>query len=216
MTVFRAAAAWIDDAIVEGVDICVDATGIITGVDPSGEPTTDEVIDLPGVVYPGFANAHSHAFHRALRGRTHGDGGTFWTWRQGMYQVAATLNPDSYYSLARAVYGEMVLAGVTSVGEFHYVHHDPAGRPYANIAEMASRAIAAAEATGIAVALLPVDKPDFRVTLRDGSTFDVTLRGAVSSSRSTARSRRKRRSARRGSWISSRPLCARRACANSG
>ncbi len=154
MTVFRAAAAWIDDKIVKRVDICVDATGIITSVGPSGEPTTDEVIDLPGVVYPGFANAHSHAFHRALRGRTHGDGGTFWTWRQGMYQVAATLNPDSYYSLARAVYGEMVLAGVTSVGEFHYVHHQPNGTPYADPNAMGLALISAAQDAGLRITLL--------------------------------------------------------------
>jgi len=154
MTVFRAAAAWIDDAIVEGVDIRVDGTGIITHVGPSQEQPTDEVIDLPGVVYPGFANAHSHAFHRALRGRTHGDGGTFWTWRQGMYQVAATLNPDSYYSLARAVYGEMVLAGVTSVGEFHYVHHQQDGTPYADPNAMGLALIHAAQDAGLRISLL--------------------------------------------------------------
>ncbi|MFD9704737.1 formimidoylglutamate deiminase [Lentzea sp. NPDC059081] len=77
---------------------------------------------LHGVVVPGFANAHSHAFHRALRGRTHDGGGTFWTWREGMYALASKLTPQSYYRLARAVYGEMALAGVSAVGEFHYVH----------------------------------------------------------------------------------------------
>ena len=68
---------------------------------------------LDGVALPGFANAHSHAFHRALRGRTHADGGTFWTWRQQMYALAARLDPDRYFALARAVYAEMVLAGMT-------------------------------------------------------------------------------------------------------
>ncbi len=76
---------------------------------------------------PGFANAHSHAFHRALRGRTHDDGGTFWTWREAMYAVAARLDPDSYLALARATYAEMALAGITCVGEFHYLHHGPDG-----------------------------------------------------------------------------------------
>src|SRR5690349_7598382 len=90
-----------------------------------------DAIRLPGVVLPGFANAHSHAFHRALRGRTHADGGTFWTWREAMYQVAARLDPDSYLALARAVYAEMTLAGVTTVGEFHYLHHAPGGARYA-------------------------------------------------------------------------------------
>ena len=77
----------------------------------------------------GFADAHSHAFHRALRGRTHGRGGTFWTWRERMYTVAARLDPDSYLALARAAFAEMALAGVTAVGEFHYLHHDPTAAP---------------------------------------------------------------------------------------
>ena len=82
---------------------------------------------LPGVVLPGLANAHSHAFHRALRGRTHDGGGTFWTWRERMYAVAPHLDPDSYLSLATATYAEMALAGITTVGEFHYLHHAPGG-----------------------------------------------------------------------------------------
>src|SRR6187549_1094902 len=73
---------------------------------------------LAGVVLPGLANGHSHAFHRALRGRTHGAGGTFWTWREQMYAVAARLDPDRYLLLARAVFAELVLAGYTAVGEF--------------------------------------------------------------------------------------------------
>jgi cytosine/adenosine deaminase-related metal-dependent hydrolase len=71
---------------------------------------------LTGLTLPGFANTHSHAFHRALRGRTHSQGGTFWTWRERMYAVAARLDPDSYLALARATYAEMALAGVSSVG----------------------------------------------------------------------------------------------------
>ena len=66
---------------------------------------------LPGLTLPGLANAHSHAFHRALRGITQAGRGTFWTWRERMYQVAAGLDPDSYLALARAVYAEMALAG---------------------------------------------------------------------------------------------------------
>ena len=85
---------------------------------------------LDGLVRPGFANAHSHAFHRALRGRTHADGGTFWTWREHMYAVTAALDPLTYRSLARAVFAEMVLAGYTVVGEFHYLHNGHDGVPY--------------------------------------------------------------------------------------
>lgn len=83
-----------------------------------------------GVVVPGFANAHSHAFHRQLRGRTHADGGDFWRWRDRMYDEAARLTPESYRDLAESVFLEMRDAGYTAVGEFHYVHHEPAGEPY--------------------------------------------------------------------------------------
>ena len=103
--------------------------GRIVTVDPGVDPAPGDQ-RLPGVVLPGFANAHSHAFHRALRGRTHDRGGTFWSWRDRMYAVAARLDPDSYLTLARAVYAEMVLAGVTCVGEFHYLHHPVGGRRY--------------------------------------------------------------------------------------
>ena len=100
--------------------------GRFTAVTP--ESPAGDAERLAGVVLPGLANAHSHAFHRALRGRTHGGGGTFWTWREGMYAVAARLDPDSYLALARATFAEMALAGVTCVGEFHYLHHRPGRR----------------------------------------------------------------------------------------
>ena len=103
---------------------------------------------------PGFANAHSHAFHRALRGRTHADGGTFWTWRDRMYAVAAGLDPDSYRMLATAVFAEMALAGVTCVGEFHYVHHAADGTPYADPNAMGEAIRDAAHAAGIRLTLL--------------------------------------------------------------
>ena len=103
---------------------------------------------------PGFANAHSHAFHRALRGRTHSGAGDFWSWREQMYQVADRLTPDNYLPLARAVFGEMLLAGYTCVGEFHYVHHTPAGEPYAETNVMGHAIIEAARQSGIRLTLL--------------------------------------------------------------
>ena len=109
---------------------------------------------LGGVVLPGFANAHSHAFHRALRGRTHGDGGNFWTWRDQMYAVTQRLNPDTYLALARAVFCEMALAGITVVGEFHYVHHDEAGNPYSDPNAMGRALIRAAREAGVRITLL--------------------------------------------------------------
>jgi formiminoglutamate deiminase len=109
---------------------------------------------LPGLTLPGMANAHSHAFHRALRGATQVGLGTFWTWRERMYEVAARLDPDSYLALARAVYAEMALAGITCVGEFHYLHHGPRGVPYADPNEMGRAVIAAAQQAGIRITLL--------------------------------------------------------------
>ena len=112
-----------------GRDVTFEVTGgRFTAVTPETAPADAQ--ELPGVVLPGFANAHSHAFHRAMRGRTHDGGGTFWTWRERMYAVAAQLNPDSYRELATATYAEMALAGITSVGEFHYLHHASGGVPY--------------------------------------------------------------------------------------
>ena len=111
-------------------------------------------VRLPGLTLPGLANAHSHAFHRALRGRTHGDRGSFWTWRRQMYDVAAALDPDAYFRLARATYGEMALAGITAVGEFHYLHHAPDGVPYATPNAMGDALVAAAREAGIRITLL--------------------------------------------------------------
>src|SRR6266536_734248 len=87
---------------------------------------------LPGFTLPGLANAHSHAFHRALRGRTQRERGDFWSWRRRMYELAGRLDPESYLALATAVYAEMTLAGVTAVGEFHYIHHDQEARSCAS------------------------------------------------------------------------------------
>ncbi|KAA9131194.1 formimidoylglutamate deiminase [Microbacterium caowuchunii] len=107
-----------------------------------------------GVVAPGSGNAHSHAFHRALRGRTHGDGGDFWGWRDRMYALADRLDPDTHHRLARAVFAEMLVSGWTAVGEFHYLHHRPGGTPY-RPAHAMERALAdAAQDVGIRLTLL--------------------------------------------------------------
>ena len=142
--------AWIGGRVERDVAIEV-ADGRFTAVTPGAAAGGTR---LRGLVLPGLANAHSHAFHRALRGRTHGDRGSFWTWRERMYEVAARLDPDSYYALARAVYGEMALAGVTCVGEFHYLHHNPDGTPYADPNAMGHALVAAARDAGIRITLL--------------------------------------------------------------
>jgi formiminoglutamate deiminase len=116
-------------------------------------------VRLSGLTLPGLANAHSHAFHRALRASAFttgpGAGGdTFWTWRERMYAVAERLDPDRYFALARAVYAEMALAGITCVGEFHYLHHGPGGIPYSDPNELGRLLIAAASAAGLRITLL--------------------------------------------------------------
>ncbi|PRY19746.1 formimidoylglutamate deiminase [Pseudosporangium ferrugineum] len=142
--------AWVGGRVERDVTLEVSG-GRFTAVTPGSAPGGTR---LRGLVLPGLANAHSHAFHRALRGRTHGDRGSFWTWRELMYEVAGRLDPDGYYALARAVYGEMALAGVTSVGEFHYLHHGPDGTPYADPNEMGHAVVRAARDAGLRITLL--------------------------------------------------------------
>jgi formiminoglutamate deiminase len=152
VTAYWCERAWLDGAPRDRVRVTTDGgriADVATGADlGSGD------VRLTGLVLPGFANAHSHAFHRALRGRTHDRGGTFWTWRERMYEVAAWLDPDRYLALARAAYAEMALAGVTCVGEFHYLHHDRDGTPYADPNAMGEALIQAAAEAGVRLTLL--------------------------------------------------------------
>ncbi|MGN8244404.1 formimidoylglutamate deiminase [Cellulomonas soli] len=151
-TTYWCPAAWLPHGLAHRVR--VEVTGDrITAVTPDVDAAPQDV-RLPGVVLPGLANTHSHAFHRALRGRTHGDGGTFWTWRERMYALAGTLTPETYLDLARATYAEMALAGATAVGEFHYLHHAPDGRSYAEPNVMAEALREAARDAGVRVTLL--------------------------------------------------------------
>jgi formiminoglutamate deiminase len=134
-------------------DVLIEAeAGRFTAVTP-GSPSSGAE-RLTGLTLPGFANAHSHAFHRALRGVTQADRGTFWTWRERMYEVAGRLDPDGYLALARGVYAEMALAGISCVGEFHYLHHQPGGRPYADPNAMGRALIQAAAEAGLRITLL--------------------------------------------------------------
>lgn len=108
---------------------------------------------------PGIANLHSHAFQRAMAGlaerQTHPED-SFWTWRETMYRMAARFDPESLHAVAAQLYAEMLEAGYTSVCEFHYLHHAPDGKPYAEPAAMSQALIAAARETGIRLTLLPV------------------------------------------------------------
>jgi formiminoglutamate deiminase len=113
-----------------------------------------QAISLRGLTIPGLANAHSHAFQRALRGRTQVERGDFWTWRRRMYEIAETIDPDRYLALARATFGEMALAGITAVGEFHYLHHRPGGARYEDPNAMGKAVIDAAHQAGVRITLL--------------------------------------------------------------
>ncbi len=107
-----------------------------------------------GAVLPGFVNAHSHAFQRVLRGRVEGRGGDFWSWRERMYHAALELDPDDVRIASRAAFLEMLLAGYTGVVEFHYLHHGPLGRPYAEPNALAHAVLEAASEVGIRICLL--------------------------------------------------------------
>ncbi|MEV4560573.1 formimidoylglutamate deiminase [Kitasatospora sp. NPDC049285] len=150
--------AWIphvNGPVVErDVLIAVGPGGRIAKVTPDSGPCPDGAVRLAGLALPGQANAHSHAFHRALRGSVQVGSGTFWTWRDTMYRVASALDPDSYLALATAVYAEMALAGITAVGEFHYLHHAPGGVRYDAPNAMGEALIEAALRAGIRITLL--------------------------------------------------------------
>ena len=143
---------WADDVVIAVED------GVI--VDMSvGAPCPPFTDRLAGVAIPGIPNLHSHAHQRAMAGRTErsGDGeDSFWTWREAMYRGVRAITPEDLQVIATQAFVEMLQGGYTHVAEFHYLHHQPDGTPYDDPAEMARRIIAAAEAAGIGLTLLPV------------------------------------------------------------
>jgi len=135
--------------------------GNLAAVTPeAGAGKTGSARRLAGPVLPGMPNLHSHAFQRAMAGLTERTGGgeedSFWSWREVMYRFVGKLRPDQLEAIAAQLYVEMLKAGYTAVGEFHYLHNDPEGKPYPDPAEMSERAVAAATETGIGLTHLPV------------------------------------------------------------
>lgn len=167
MTAYWCAAAQLPDGVARRVRLVTAEEKLATVTADTDSLPGD--VTLPGLVMPGVANGHSHLFHRGLRARTHGGGGTFWTWREEMYAVAARLDPGRYHLLARATLLEMLHAGWTAVGEFHYLHHAPSGRRYADPNAMGEAIIAAAGEVGIRLTLLDT------CYLRGGLTADGYL-----------------------------------------
>jgi formiminoglutamate deiminase len=145
-------AAWLGGGAV-ATDVLVTVEGARFGRVEAGAVRPATAVHLRGLTLPGFANAHSHAFHRVLRGRSE-RAGSFWTWRDDMYAVASVLAPEGYYRLARAIFGEMALAGFTAVGEFHYLHHQVGGVPYDDPNVMGEALFEAATAAGVRITLL--------------------------------------------------------------
>src|SRR5215471_12321298 len=135
--------------------------GAIVSTEPAGAANAQRI---SGVTVPGLPNLHSHAFQRAMAGLTERQGAerrgdatdSFWTWREAMYRFVERLTPDGLEAIAALAYMEMLEAGFTSVAEFHYLHHQPDGRPYNDVAEMSQRIVAAADEVGIGLTLLPV------------------------------------------------------------
>jgi formimidoylglutamate deiminase len=136
--------------------ISVAPSGEIVGCEPNA--SADGAERLSGTVIPGMPNLHSHAFQRAMAGLTEhttGAADSFWTWRETMYGFLAKLAPEDVRAIAAQLYAEMVKAGYTAVGEFHYLHHDPDGKPYADRTLLSESLIAAAGDAGIGLTLLP-------------------------------------------------------------
>ncbi len=138
----------------------IDKEGIIRHLSTEApvEGVALEVVD--GYALPGFQNAHSHAFQYAMAGTAEshpaGTEDDFWSWREAMYGTALSVNPDQAQAIAAMLYAEMVRQGYTHVAEFHYLHHDKSGKPYANLAEMGERMVTAAQTAGIRITLIPV------------------------------------------------------------
>ena len=130
--------------------------GTIVSLEPDASPMPGDERHELGL--PGMPNLHSHAFQRAMAGLTQVRGpasDNFWTWRDVMYRFVGVLGPEDVQAIAAQLFVEMLESGFTRVGEFHYLHHDPAGAPYANLGEMAERIAAAAQDTQIGLTLLP-------------------------------------------------------------
>src|SRR3954469_19097921 len=151
-----AAEGWLPDGFARGVRIESGPDGALAAVD-SGD-ARGETARIGRYVLPGLANLHSHAFQRAMAGlaeRHSSSDDSFWTWREVMYAFAGRIGPEDLQAIAAQLYVEMLKAGYTQVCEFHYLHHQPDGKPYADAAAMSLALIEAARETGIGLTLLP-------------------------------------------------------------
>lgn len=146
---------WISPAIVG-----VDEEGLIRYLSAQPPPEGGAIETVNGYILPGFQNAHSHAFQFAMAGlaekHSSGEVDDFWSWRETMYKCALTMTPEAQEAVATMLFTEMLRRGYTHVAEFHYLHHDQAGNPYANLSEMGERLLIAATQAGIKITLIPI------------------------------------------------------------
>ncbi|MEE2525082.1 formimidoylglutamate deiminase [Hyphobacterium sp. HN65] len=157
MRKLHAKSALLPEGWAKDVLISLDADGRIASVTANQAPGADA--DTVAILLPALSNLHSHAFQRALAGLTEKRGAgddDFWSWREAMYAFLPKLGPDEVEAIAAMLYAELAESGFASVAEFHYLHHQPDGTPFADLAEMAGRIVAAAQSTGLGLTLLPV------------------------------------------------------------
>jgi formimidoylglutamate deiminase len=157
-TLYRPELLYVDGKFVVGGELLVSSDGLVLAHDVQLDRGSVEVVEMPGkALMPGFVNAHSHSFQRLIRGKAESrvvSGRDFWSWRGTMYHAANRLDPQQVYDVARMAFLEMVLAGTTTVGEFHYLHNAPNGKPYEDPNLLSKQVIAAAESVGLRIVLL--------------------------------------------------------------
>jgi formimidoylglutamate deiminase len=149
---------YLDGAFVTGQGVLVDHAGRIERITTRQDAGNAAIVELPRrALLPGFINTHSHSFQRLIRGKSETriiSGKDFWSWRATMYHAAAQLSPEQVYDVARMAFLEMLFSGTTTVGEFHYLHTDPAGEVYSDPNQLSKQVIAAAQSVGIRIVLL--------------------------------------------------------------
>lgn len=157
-TLYRPELLYDDGTFHPDCGLMIDDNGIVTAAGKGLTAPPDKTVDLHGkALVPGAVNVHSHSFQRLIRGESESrrtSGKDFWSWRGTMYHAAASLNPQDVYDVARMAFLEMVLAGATTVGEFHYLHNAPDGRPYEDPTLLSRKVIEAAQSVGIRMVLL--------------------------------------------------------------
>ena len=157
-TLYRPGMLYVGDRFVSGGELLVSPGGLVLKCDDDLDHSAVTIVEMPGkALMPGFVNAHSHSFQRLIRGKAESrvlSGRDFWSWRGTMYYAASQLDPQQVYDVARMAFLEMALAGTTTVGEFHYLHNAPDGRPYDDPNLLGKEVIAAAQSVGIRIVLL--------------------------------------------------------------